>query len=99
MIAKPICAKCQLFFTPKRNGTVALEGMPHGPGSGEPGTASPESWLPYKLWMGNLWECRGCGAQVLTTNSRHFSEHFMQEFSSLREHYEKLGLLVRVNDC
>lgn len=98
MVVKPVCVKCQRFYRPKRNGQPLLEGMPHGPGSGEPGTASPESWLAYKLWMGDLWECQGCGHQIVVgVIAGPVAEHYQPEF---KKHLEYFGdRIVRVNDC
>lgn len=97
-MVKPVCVPCQRFFRPKRNGQALLEGMPHGPGSGEPGTSSPESWLPYKLWIGDLWECPGCGAQIVVgIIGDRLAEHYETDFKKYLEMYA--STLVKVNDC
>ena len=57
---KPICVPCQRFYRPKQNDYSFVEGMPtHG---AKPGTEEPDKWRPYKLWLGDLWECKGCGS-------------------------------------
>jgi len=56
---KPICMKCKLFYKPKKNGVAFIEGMPTGSGFPRPG------WKPYKLWEGDLWECKGCGHEII----------------------------------
>lgn len=65
---KPICAKCQMFFYPKKTGTAFVENM--------------AGRKPYKLWMGDLWECRGCGSQVISgVGQRPIAEHFEDDFA------------------
>lgn len=61
---KPICVPCQRFFRAKKNGFYFIEGMPKS-GRPLPGTDEPERWQPYKLWSGDLYECEGCGAQIV----------------------------------
>lgn len=62
---KPICIKCHLFFRPKKNGFYFTEGKPLP--SARPGLRDAAMWLKYKLWSGDLWECRGCGAQIIVS--------------------------------
>jgi len=52
---KPICVDCRLFYRPKRNGTYFTEGMEDGKGG----------WKSYKIWSGDLWECKGCGHEII----------------------------------
>lgn len=60
---KPACVPCQRFFRPKRNGYYCTEMMPeHG---ALPGTLEPHRWHPYKIWAADLYECEGCGAQIV----------------------------------
>jgi hypothetical protein len=48
-------------------GLYFIEGMPvAGHDRPEPGTAEPEKWQPYKVWSGDLYECKGCGAQIIS---------------------------------
>lgn len=58
----PVCAKCKIFFHPKKNGIYFEEGMPvvHSTDSVE-----ETIWESYKLWSGDLYECRGCGAEIV----------------------------------
>ena len=81
----------------KKAGYYFIEGMPTSNGAFS-GTDSPESWTPYKVWAGDLWECLGCGQQIVSGVGRH----------SLYEHYEtwfaaavaRLGAnQLQVNDC
>lgn len=96
---KPICVKCQRFYRPKRNGVKFIEMMPKD-GAARPtkaGTEEPESWQPYKLWVGDLWECRGCGHLSIhgvgfgPLAERH-QEHFAKECAAG-------NVVVLVNDC
>lgn len=100
---KPICVKCQRFYRAKKNGYRFIEGMPiAGNERPKPGTAEPGQWEPYKLWVGDLYECGGCGNQLVTGVAREpLAEHYMPDFA------EKVALevarrgepLVQVNDC
>jgi len=94
---KPICVPCQRFFRPKKNGFHFLEGMPirmdAKPGKGERG-----KWRPYKLWVGDLWECRDCKAQIVVgVPLEHISEHYQDEF--LDEVHRRNATQLQVNDC
>lgn len=94
---KPVCVPCRRFFKPKKNGFEFVEGAPKYNGAA-PGLTAPDQWRPYKLWMGDLWECLGCGAQVIVGIGRGpISEHFHPDFSemSARHGADK----VQVNDC
>lgn len=80
-MSRMVCMKCNLFFHPKKNGVVVEEGMPADqfatPGQGE--------WLPYKLWRADLWECRGCGAEVVAGfGHTNFSEHYLPSYKKDR---------------
>jgi hypothetical protein len=95
---KPICVPCQRFFRPKKNGYYFIEGMPTGIRDPEPGTVDPTHWAPYKVWVGDLWECEGCGAQIVSGVSREpLGEHYQDGFAELvtRVHADQL----QVNDC
>lgn len=84
---KPICVKCKCFYTAKKNGFVFTEGMPVG---------DPEMhWGPYKLWVGDLWECRKCGHEIIVgVGSRQIAEHYEPDFT------EKNALSeLPVEDC
>jgi len=63
---RPICVKCHRFFRAKKNGFNFTEGMPRGSSKlPTAGMAEPEDWMPYKVWSGDLYECQGCGAQII----------------------------------
>lgn len=99
MALKPACPKCQRFFRPKQNGYVFMEGMPNGtaPGFTLPGTVAPQHWSPYKLWRGDLWECQGCGAEIISgvahlPIAEHYQEHFAEAVKACPPQ-------VQINDC
>lgn len=91
---KPVCVPCQRFFRPKRNGYRLTEGMPIG-NDVRPGTEDAARWKPYKAWIADLWECQGCGAQIVTGFGHEpLSVHHMPDF----EAHHKLSQM-QVNDC
>lgn len=94
---KPICVPCQRFFRAKKNGFYFIEGMPRVNGA-QPGTSEPEKWQPYKLWVGDRWECEGCGAVILSgVGQAPIAEHYQDGFS---EKVTALGAdQLQVNDC
>jgi len=93
---KPICVPCQRFFRPKKNGFPVIEQMPTD-NDAVPGTSQPEKWSPYKLWIGDLWECQGCKAQIVVGfASEPISEHFHEAFGNMVLDREAV---FKVNDC
>jgi len=91
---KPICVPCQRFYRPKKNGVLLLEGMPIGQDV-KPGTAEPEKWAPYKVWVGDLWECEGCGHETIAgVPSLPVTEHYQSDFKRYAE-----CVTHKVNDC
>lgn len=97
---KPVCVKCQRFYRVTRNGYYFMEGMPIG-GQGFStlaGTADPERWTPYKIWVGDLWECPDCLAQTVVGVGAHpIAEHFEDRFEDVRQRTGADRLLVK--DC
>lgn len=91
---KPICRKCDLFYRPKRNGIFFTEGMPTGPRV----NGVHNSWKPYKVWQGDLWECRGCGHEIIVgVGHQPVTEHYLPEFEPARR---QLGAdKININDC
>jgi hypothetical protein len=62
------------------------------------GTEAPDQWRPYKVWSGDLWECQGCGAQIISgTGHDRIAEHYQPEFADVvqRLHADQF----QVNDC
>lgn len=94
---KPVCVPCQRFFRMKRSGYYFIEGMPTESGA-LPGTAEPEKWKPYKLWVGDLWGCEGCGATILSGFGLNpIAEQHHEDFVS---QVARLGAAqLQVNDC
>jgi hypothetical protein len=93
---KPICVPCQRFFRMTKSGVYFIEGMPIGRDVA-PGTSEPEKWQPYKLWVGDRWECEGCGATILSGFGREpIAEHYQPEFA---ERVRTLQADFQVNDC
>lgn len=81
---------------PKRTGFPFVEALPIVRGAA-PGTSEPEKWTGYKLWMGDLWECQGCGAEVIAGVGRSpIAEHYQPDFAATVERY---GATVQINDC
>jgi hypothetical protein len=95
---KPICVKCERFYRPKANGTPFVEMMPTGGSErAEPGTSDRDSWTPYKLWMADLWECHGCGHELIVGAGRDpLAEHYQSDFAAKME---AVGATIIVNDC
>lgn len=95
---KPVCVPCQRFFRPKRNGTGVLENAPKVNGA-PAGTTAPDQWRPYKLWDADMYECEGCGAQIVVGFGREpMAEHFQTERFAKRL-AAKGDHVVTVNDC
>jgi len=70
-----VCLKCKLYYKIKKNGVYLTEMMPYTNGE----------WRPYKIWQGDLWECRGCGHEiVMGWGKRALREHFEEHFEDLR---------------
>lgn len=64
----------------------------------EPGTSMADQWEPYKLWIGDLWECQGCKAQIVIGISlgSPVAEHFQPDF---KDKVAMLNATFQVNDC
>lgn len=94
---KPICVPCRRFFRCKKNSYDFIEAMPLGDRA-VPGAAHPEQWTPYKVWSGDLYECEGCGAQIVSgVASQPLAEHYHTEFNEI---VKRLGAdQLQVNDC
>ena len=94
---KPICVPCQRFFRPKRNGVKFIENMPIDRNA-KPGTLEPGRWQPYKLWVGDLWECSGCGTTIISgMGNAPMAEHYEEDFNEKVQRYNAKD--IQVNDC
>ena len=79
-----------------KDGFYLIEGMPNGNWV-KPGTSEPENWKPYKLWVGDLWKCQGCGhTLVVGVGMNPIAEHYQPEFP---RYVERLNVTYQVNDC
>lgn len=93
---KPICVKCKRFYRVKRNGYYFVEGMPRVNGA-LPGTQEPALWQPYKLWVGDLWQCEGCGHETVSgVAQRPIAEHYEADFDAK---VALSGTDLQINDC
>ena len=93
---KPICVECRRFFRPKKNGFPFIENMPKH-NHALPGAEDPASWTPYKLWMADLWECKGCGIQIVVGAGRQpIAEQHEPDFAATVQSY---NATLQVNDC
>ena len=80
---KPICVLCQRFMRCKKTGFCFLEGMPSSDWDGKRGKDSL-GWVPYKLWVGDLFECPDCGAQTISGMNREpIAEHYQSGFTEM----------------
>jgi hypothetical protein len=65
-----ICVKCSIEMYPEHNGVFVEEHATNPDGSP----------APYKIWIADLWHCRGCGWQgIFGFNREPLVEHFNQE--------------------
>ena len=102
---KPICVKCQRFYQPETTGVAFIEAMPsvdcETGRSAVPGSSHRYLWTPYKLWMGDLWKCQGCGRQLIVgVGQNPISEHYKPDFKEQIQRESALrGIAVQVNDC
>lgn len=93
---RPICVKCRRFYRVVRNGVVFLEGRPTSPDA-RPGNQDPDRWVPYKLWMGDKWECRGCGHELISgVGLSPLMEAHHEDFA---EELRVRAPALQVNDC
>lgn len=94
---KPICVPCQRFMRAKKTGFYFLEGMPSEGWDGKSGKDS-SGWVPYKLWIGDLFECPDCGAQTVSGMNRNpVAEHYQPDFATMVARTGADRLMVK--DC
>ena len=90
---KPACLRCQRFYRPKKNGFRVIEAAPLG--AVPPGNKFDDFWKPYKVWRADLWECQGCGHQLVTGwGNRPESERHHFDFADIAAEAEG-----KINDC
>jgi hypothetical protein len=55
-------------------------------------------WKPYKVWVGDLWKCKGCGHEIIVgVGFCAVSEHYMDDFDEIRQRTGAKG--ININDC
>jgi hypothetical protein len=91
---KPACVKCKRFYRPKKNGVRVNEQAPICNGA-LPGLTHPALWHPYKIWHADLWQCEGCGHELITGYGRH---------PEVERHHPEFALALQlvtfeINDC
>ena len=89
---RPVCVKCKLFYRPKKNGVRWEEQLPVNLDRTKYPIAT--EWKPYKVWDSDLWECRGCGTEIIVGHGQ----------TAIMEHFEggypgSIELLLSVEDC
>ena len=90
-----VCMNCKKFYRPEKNGVLVEEQMPMGP-------RGQETWVPYKLWMADLYKCPGCGHEAVGGFSlggpirEHYHADYAAEKKALEESY---GPAIIVADC
>jgi len=93
---KPICVKCGLFYKPKKCGVTWEEGFPQT--IRVFGAQEQTEWVPYKLWVGDLMECRGCGDQIISGHGHSpIAEQHYPNYADIVARFSPV--FVRVNDC
>lgn len=56
-----------------------------------------DDWQPYKLWVGDLWRCRGCGAEIIVgVPHQPLSEHYKPDFAEALARFQPKR---QVDDC
>lgn len=82
------CLPCRTFFKIKKNGVPIVEGMPIG---------REGAWTDYKLWMGDLYGCESCGAEVIAGfGQQPIAEHYQPDYAVTRARYAPVA---RIEDC
>jgi hypothetical protein len=90
---KPICFDCKLFYRMKKSGVYFTEGMPRGTEDSQ-----TTRWVPYKIWSGDLWKCKGCGHELISGVG--FSPISVQHEKDFKETREAFGAdKININDC
>jgi hypothetical protein len=72
-----MCAKCHIELHCKQNGVYVMEYA---------------GQLPYKLWEADLWDCPGCGAEIVVGfGSKPLAEHYQMAFGAYVASIRKNG--------
>lgn len=97
---KPVCVPCQRFYWPKKSGYYFVEGKQWGGDEEWDGGRGKDSvgWTGYKVWSGDLYECSGCGSQIVVgVGTNRVAEHHESNFDTVVEQTGARQLLVK--DC
>lgn len=87
MAGRPVCVKCCRFYRCKKNETAWEEGYP----------VTRTTWGSYRLWSGDLWECPGCGSEIIVGHGmRPVAEKHEPNYA---ERCEQGKPLLRVDDA
>lgn len=85
------CAICCKFMRVKKQGVAVEERMPQRQADGS------EVWMPYKLWMADLCECPGCGAQILAGfGHAPVAEHYQPSYV---DRLQRTRPVIQIDDC
>ena len=77
---KLVCTKCETELYPKKNEVYVVETASFG---------------PYKLWSADLWECKGCGFQIVSGfGNNPIAEHYQRGFAELLKNLEESGSTI-----
>jgi hypothetical protein len=81
---RPICVPCGRFFEIEKNGQAFTETFPVTVLAPD-GSGAKTEHRPYRIWNGDLYECRGCHAVIITgTGSRPVAERHDEDFEFRR---------------
>lgn len=62
---RPVCVACQCFYRVVKNGVRIIEGKPtHA--DAKLGLAEPDAWVPYKVWLADMYQCPSCGHRIIS---------------------------------
>lgn len=77
---RPVCAACQLEMRPERIGVGLLDMAAFG---------------PYHLWDADLYECPGCGHQIVAGfGDNPISRHFEDDFTRMMGIYNENSIVI-----
>lgn len=90
----PVCVGCRRFYRARRNGVRVLEQMPEH-ARAEPGVGAEASWVPYRVWLADLYRCEGCGHEIIVGfGHAPIGEHYRPDFAA-----QLAAVSHTVNDC
>ena len=73
-----LCTKCSVKFKPCRSGVSVVEMFGRPP-------------QPYKIWDADLWQCPGCGTQIVAGFASAATEHYEQNFPDMLTRVQEKG--------